>query len=260
MITRISWIFFYSLGVVFLKFARSSVYYIAFIRYSFSFILYFLHRRKVIVSPKLLLRSLLQFTATLLTYIGYRELSLVSSTIIGQTSPAVTTIFACIAGESHFSFKIFTKLILGYTAILISNGGFGNIQSYGTMYLIFANILNAIVVIMSKQILKEYRVIELEVLGSLFNSIMFGIISLVLFDSTSIYIADLYIIPLLAISFIISRLTQLYAIRDNNISAVALFEYLRIAIAIAFEYVLFGQSPSYYNIIGAAVILLAVIW
>jgi drug/metabolite transporter (DMT)-like permease len=191
------------------------------------------------------------------TYYAYRNLPLSYAAALGQTGPLFTTILALFFLREQVQWQKWVALGLGYLGVLlIIQPTEGGSIDQATLVALGANMLAGIAIVMSKK-LTDTDASETILFYPTFGIVLFSGIGALWFWQTPSAV-DLAKLGGMGVLGVLSQYCYLNALKHAPASFVTPFEYTRLCMGIPIGYVLFGEVPDLWVLMGSLVIVLSV--
>lgn len=216
-------------------------------------------------SPIYLLHSSMRYAALLASYYGYSHLPMQLVTIIGFTQPFFTTTISQLVTHDALSKQELGWLIVGCacacSTVIHHDTTCDNLCYLAILVLIGANVLAAIITILSKRLTRRDGAVQ----STVAISITTALIACVHAYFTDVEVGatklDMHntIFTLTALGCIGSIHTFLfqYALTHFSPSFLSSFQYIKIPFSMVFDYYLLNQPINPYTIPGALGIMIA---
>lgn len=200
-------------------------------------------------------RAVIMCCAMACTYYAYRNLPIALASSIGMTGPLFTTLLAIIILKDDVSWKKWGVILLGYSGVLVMiRPDVGEVPT-AVWIEILGNIFAAIAIITVKIMTRTENTFAIMFYSNVTVTALAGIGALYAWELPK---PD-DIIALCAIGGfgILSQYCSVTAQRFANPSFLAPFEYTRLIFAIPVGLIFFEEIPTFWMLLGSAIIILA---
>lgn len=227
---------------------------------------YALYNAKTIVhlSPIYFAHSCMRYAALICSYYGYRHLPMQLVTIIGFTQPFFTVVISQLVTHDVLSKYEIAWLIVGCgcacSTTFYQDTTCNESSCFATLVMIGANVLAAIITILSKRLTNSDGAARSTTAISITTALLACIYAYFTgVDSTATIDARNTTLMLLALGSIGAMHTFMfqYALVHFSPSFLSSFQYIKIPFAMVFDYYLLNRSINLYTVPGAIGIMIA---
>lgn len=192
------------------------------------------------------------------TYYAYRQLPITYAAAIGQTAPLFTTVFALFLLHEKIKWFKWIALGVGYAGVIIMIRPTNGWIDLSTAIAFAANILAGLGIVLTKKLTKtdpSETILFYATFGVLTLS---GILSLWLWQTPNRL--DLLKLAGMGITGVLSQYCYIRSLKCAPASFVTPFEYTRLCMTIPIGFVVFGEIPDQWTILGSLLIIVAIIF
>ncbi|CAO4840207.1 MAG: Riboflavin transporter [Holosporales bacterium] len=206
-------------------------------------------------------RAILVSFATWCTYYAYRHLPLDVATSIGLSGPLFTTLFAALFLKERLTFKKIMVLMMGYIGVLIvvfpHCSDINSLSAQAVVVAIAGNIIMGGIIVLLKYLTRTDETQTILVYNTLLVAGFYAI-----FAYPDLYVPEkTTLLCLLGIGILGLSLQFCYAraLSVADASFVSLLEYLRILLSIPLGYFVFHETLHINTLLGAILIIFALL-
>jgi len=256
------WAFSFSTAMAFAKTLSPDVnsLVILFMRYFFGLIFFSPFVVSVGIKGFITSRPLLHITrvvcvgiAMACTYYAYRNLPLALATSIGMTGPLFTTVLSMALLKDSISLPKWALILFGYLGVIVMVRPDAMPVGMGVWVELLANLFAAFSIICVKLLSRTESTITIMLYANTVTTFIAGILALSVWETPSSY--DLMALGAIGAVGVFSQFCSVTALRYANPSYLAPFEYTRMCFAIPVGYLVFGEVPTLWVILGSFMII-----
>ena len=204
------------------------------------------------------IRALLKIFALVAMFLAIKSENLMEVTSISFTSPVFLIIGAILILREDYNQKSFLSAILGFIGvIIILIPGIKDI-SFGLLWAVLGAMLIAVIQLILKQMLTKDKTETLVAWNLIIMVILASIPAYIYWVTPTKETFILLIIQGILGAIAMSVMTKAFSL--TNASFLAPIDFIRLPIITFFAFILFKEIPSFTSIIGAAMILLAIVF
>jgi len=199
------------------------------------------------------LRCAFGLIALVAIFIALRNLPLATVVSISFAAPIFTTIFSIFLLKENVGFFRWLAVLLGFVGIIIiTEPGFNSLNIYYVYPIIFCLGLSYVAIA-----IRQLSTTEPVWLISLYFSIAITLLSLftIPFGWVMPNFNDFMILSLIGIFGGVANLWLSQSYKYSEVSLVTPLKYLALVFAIFFGYLIWGEIPTFKNLIGAALVI-----
>ncbi len=189
------------------------------------------------------------------TYYAYRNLPLAFATSIGMTGPLFTTILSMAFLKESVSFPKWMLILFGYLGVLVMVRPDVMPVGAGVWAELLANLFAALSIICVKLLSKTESTLTIMLYVNTLTTFVAGILVLSVWETPSPH--DLVTLGVIGALGVFSQFCSVVALRHATPSYLAPFEYTRMCFAIPVGYLVFGEVPTLWIILGSFMIIAA---
>lgn len=203
-----------------------------------------------------ILRGIFISISSACTYYTYRHLPLGLATSIGMTGPLFTTVLSILILRDRVSFQKWMLIILGYIGVIIVIRPHEVVIEAGILTALFANLFAASSIVTVKMLARTESTLSIMAYANLATTALGAGAAFFVWDSIP-NVKDILILIIVGGLAIFSQFCSVTALRYANPSFLAPFEYTRLCFAITIGFLVFGETPSFWVLLGSGVIIVA---
>lgn len=205
-----------------------------------------------------LIRAMVVTCAMGFTYYAYRNLPLAEAASIGQTGPLFTSLLAVFILKEKMTLSKWLAILIGYTGVLfIIKPGQADFN-IALLAALAANLLSGIAIIMAKKLSHTDSSQTILFYGTVGTLILTSL--QVLFSWQTPSALDFTYLIFIGASGMLSQFCYLQALHYAPASFVTPFEYTRLCVTIPIGYIVFGEIPDLYSLLGSLIIVASIIF
>ncbi len=256
------WAFSFSTAMVFAKTLSPEVnsFVILFMRYFFGLVFFSPFVMSVGIKGFITSRPLLHITrvicvgiAMACTYYAYRNLPLALATSIGMTGPLFTTVLSMLLLKDSISLSKWGLILFGYFGVIVMVRPDAMPVGLGVWIELLANLFAAFSIICVKLLSRTESTLTIMLYANTVTTFIAGILALSVWETPST--SDLMALIAIGAIGVFSQYCSVTALRYANPSYLAPFEYTRMCFAIPVGYLIFGEVPTFWVILGSFMII-----
>ncbi|MBI2707125.1 MAG: DMT family transporter [Proteobacteria bacterium] len=187
------------------------------------------------------------------TYYAYRNLPLALATSIGMTGPLFTTVLSMLLLKDSISLPKWGLILFGYLGVIVMVRPDEMSVGVGVWVELLANLFAAFSIICVKLLSRTESTLTIMLYANTVTTFIAGILALSVWETPSSY--DLMALGVIGGVGVFSQYCSVTALRYANPSYLAPFEYTRMCFAIPVGYLVFGEVPTFWIILGSFMII-----
>jgi drug/metabolite transporter (DMT)-like permease len=201
------------------------------------------------------IRIVLSASAMLCTYYTYRHLPLTLATSLGMSGALFTTVLSILILKDKVDGIKWLCILVGYIGTLCIIQPRSMVLEMGIFTSLLSNVLAGCSTIMSKIISKQDSSLTMISYTNMGLTIIFGCLSCPYWQVLAW--RDVFLLAAGGALGFIAHYCYLIAIKKTNPSFLAPFGYTRLLFAFLIGFVLLGELPNFYTILGSMLIITA---
>lgn len=187
------------------------------------------------------------------TYYAYRNLPLALATSIGMTGPLFTTVLSMLLLKDSISLSKWGLILLGYFGVIVMVRPDTVPVGIGVWVELLANLFAAFSIICVKLLSRTESTLTIMLYANTVTTFIAGILAFSVWQTPST--DDLIALVGIGAMGVFSQFCSVTALRYANPSYLAPFEYTRMCFAIPVGYLIFGETPTVWVILGSFMII-----
>lgn len=187
------------------------------------------------------------------TYYAYRNLPLALATSIGMTGPLFTTVLSMLLLKDSISLPKWGLILLGYFGVIVMVRPDTMAVGIGVWVELLANLFAALSIICVKLLSRTESTLTIMLYANTVTTFIAGILAFSVWETPSS--ADLMALVAIGAMGVFSQYCSVTALRYANPSYLAPFEYTRMCFAIPVGYLIFGEVPTFWVLLGSFMII-----
>lgn len=186
-------------------------------------------------------------------YYAYRHLPLALATSIGMTGPLFTTVLAMIFLRESISYQKWSLIVCGYLGVLVMVRPHEVSIAFGVWVELLANLFAAFSIICVKLLSRTESTLTIMLYANTVTTFVAGLVAFSIWQTPSSQ--DLMVLMAVGMVGVLSQYCSVTALKYANPSYLAPFEYTRMCFAIPVGYLIFGEVPTFWTLLGSLMIM-----